>query len=563
MINPVIILKSNLQRIQGIVDFKQGKVTTVMPFIIFLVAMALGFFLFFNRYPLFHDEIINTYKAHTGLVFDYALRPVFYFLNYLFYHFLGNAPRSLTVAAVIYYAITAALLYAIGQRHFGLLGGFLCSFIFMFLPLVIHMGIRGMPHLPAGMFSVFMIYFLSKIFRISSGKMAGWYMFTIGIFGVVTLATHPTMIGISFALFLWAFVGWAFKGKWFTVFYPEILNRKHFFRLLVSFISAFVLLNLLYLYFDGRSYISILLAGITRTNNPVYSGYFQPWYYYLNKILLHGKVINISLLFIVGYYFIVRLMHRSKSAPDSSQRNFLFTVLVATVIFLVFISLSKWKFERVFVSFIPFYALSAGLIISFVVKGLINNKNAVIYSLLSFMLILAGGVWGVVSFNDYAKEVKDNIHKEKERYYGLYDQIQNLNVSKIGVIGGESYQAFARRYIIIADKEPVVLANNFSELKRTHDRNAMFKMLMSNEVEYFMMRSGENSLNDSTQQDYLKAFDWLVSVGATRLYSWRGLTDLWHFDQMQHSSEVDKNHSLGRQPVNMSGFSPRTVEGVK
>ena len=51
---------------------------------------------FFERVVLFHDEIINTAKASTGHIFDYELRPLFYFLNFASVEVLGNHPLAIS-----------------------------------------------------------------------------------------------------------------------------------------------------------------------------------------------------------------------------------------------------------------------------------------------------------------------------------------------------------------------------------------------------------------------------------------------------------------------------------
>lgn len=543
------------------VEYKPGRITTAMPFVIFVISLALGFFLFFNRYPLYHDEIINTYKANTGLVFDYALRPVFYFMNYLFYHFLGSSPRSLTLGAVFIYTITATLLYLIGQRHFGLLGGFLCSCIFLFMPLVIHTGIRGMPHLPAGLSAVIILFFLSKIYKTSSEKKAGWHTFAIGIFGVISLATHPTMIGISFAILLWAVVGWVFKVRWFRIFYPAVLKNKHYALLLAAFLGAFALLNLLYVYFDGHTYVSLLTAGIGRTNNPAYSGYFQPWYWYLFALIKQFQIINISVLLFVVYYLIARLAQKSKSNLNSSENSFLFTVLFISLIFLASISLSKWKFERVLVTFVPLYALSAGFIISYIVAWFLKNKNTVIYSILAVFIILISCFWGIVNFYDYAVDVKKNIHNSKERYYGLYDQIHNVKSQNIGVIGNKAQQIFALRYITLAGKQHVRLADNLLIINNNEDRNAMINTFLTENIDCFMIPTGRKSTRDSISQDYFEAFNHLVSIGATRQYSWRGLYELWHYDVIPQSTDFYKYLAVAQPRARIGVYGSKNEVG--
>jgi len=550
-------LKSHLGKFQNIVDSNPGKLSKTMPFVTFILAFALGFYLFFVRYPIFHDEIINTYKASTGLIFDYALRPVFYFLNYIFYHFLGGSPRSLTVAAVFYFAVTAMMLYLSGSKFYGLAGGLLCSFIFMSYPMVIQSGIRGMPHLPAGMFSALLLYFLSVIFTSSSAKKSALIVIAIGITGVIMLATHPTMMGIAFALVVWALIGWIFNGRYFSIFYPGILKRRHYVLLFATLVVSLSVLNILYLYFDGRSYVSILLAGIGKTNNSVYSGYHQPWFWYFTTLAKQGNPMNILLPLLILCFFLLVFAERRKTEWTSPTLKFIFTVLVTGMIFLISISMSKWKFERVLVSFSPFYALSAGLALGFLAKWSIRNLNAAIYSILLFLIMIFVVVWGVVSFSDYAGIRKKNADLDKENYYGLYDQVLNINAPDIGVIGNKAQQIFAMRYITLAGKSPVKVADGLGALNNDEGSAALTNALMAGKVEYFLIPTGRKSASGTVSQDYINAFHRLVSIGAARFYSWRGLYELWRFETIPQSSDFYKCLSIANPSTRIGVYGTK------
>ena len=540
MNRPGYMIRYLLEGLKGVVDTKPDKVRNAMPYAIFVFSMALGLFLFFDRYPMFHDEIINTFKANTGHIFEYALRPVYYFMNFIFYNLFGSSPLSLTLAAVIYYALTASLLYAIGQRYFGFLGGFLCSFIFMFMPLVIHTGIRGMPHLPAGLMSVVIMYFLSGLFAGRFNKRVSWYMALIGVLAIIMLATHPTTMGVSAALILWAVVGLMFKGRYFSIFFPTDMKRKHFVLLLTTIFVSFVLLNILYLHFNGRSYLFFLFSFFERSDKLIYESYFQPWNWYFLALLNHGKITNIFVLFLSLYFFINLIVCKRKLDLSSPSLKFVTTVLLSSMIFIITLSLSKWKFERVFVSFIPFYALSAGLTIGYVVSWFIKNKNSIVYSLLAFLLILAGGVWGMNSFSNYSIDTKKNIPNSMERYYGLYSQLLNANTTNIGVVGEITVQRFAMRYITIAGKSQVKIGDSLGELGSDEGLKELINNLVVENVEYFLIPTGRKTLGKNISDDYKTAFTQLVSAGATKQYSWRGLYELWRFDIIQQSSHFYK-----------------------
>lgn len=530
-------MKLFFKNLQLVVDSEEGRITKAMPFFILIISMALGFFLFFDRYPIFHDEIINTYKASTGLVFDYAMRPVYYSLNYFFYHFLGGSPRSLTIAALVYYAITASLLFSIGQRHVGLLGGLLCSIIYMFMPLVIHTGIRGMPHLPAGLMAIVILNFISKLFESPSDRSAVWYMMAIAIFSILMLATHPTMMGFFIATLLWAVAGFLFSGRYYRLFYPDVLKRKHFAIILISSIVTFALLNLSYRYFDGRYYLLLFLKAITNTNNTHLFPGTQPWFWYFSALIRHGSFINIIvILFVVGFFISIWSIKGQLDLQSPSLR-FLIISWASSLIFIVSISFINLKFERVFVSFIPFYALSAGLTMSYIARWFIKNGNSSLYSFVAVLMILAGVVWGAGNFVDHYRNSKIDPHKARERYYGLYSQLNNIVAPDIGVVGDSAAQVFARRYITIAGKKPVILADSLRELSNDNGSDTFKNALLAGNVEYFLIPTGRKSAREDLSNEYLSAFERLVSIGATKLYTWRGLIEIWHFDLIPQSSD--------------------------
>jgi hypothetical protein len=227
--------------------------------------------------------------------------------------------------------------------------------------------------------------------------------------------------------------------------------------------------------------------------------------------------------------------------------------LSLSFIIILSISFNKWKFDRVLVSFIPFYAASVGLITAFIAKWFIKNKNPVIFSMLAILLLFFISVRGGIYLYDYSLKVKKNLDYSIEKYYGLYSQIQNIKFNNVGVIGDTAAQVFASRYITIAGKNYIGLADNTNSFVNEKGINELISKLIENSIEYFLIPTGKKSKNDKVYQDYLEFYDQLISVGATRYYSWRGLFDIWHFDPVGQSSELIEH---------LSAAGPRTRIGV-
>ncbi len=182
-------------------DLLQGFVVGLA---VFILGMAISSYGFFERYPQYHDEMINTYKAEIGLVFDYALRPVAYWFNSFAYEYFGASPKSLLLMAAIMYSLTGLFLYLAGSKNFGVAVGVFCGLFFLLSPLILQAGIRSMPHIYSASFSSMFLYVFSAFWHEKGQYKAAVYAFLSSIFCLLTIYSHPTMVGFFIVLILWA-----------------------------------------------------------------------------------------------------------------------------------------------------------------------------------------------------------------------------------------------------------------------------------------------------------------------------------------------------------------------
>jgi hypothetical protein len=240
---------------------------------VFAIGLATALFGFFERYPLYHDEMINTFKAEIGLVFDYALRPLTYGLNYLAYEFFGSSPKSLLLMASFMYSFTGLILYIIGRRHFTVSIGLLCASLFLASPLIVSAGIRSMPHIYSAAFCALSLLVFSRLWTEQGAIKSSYWAILTGVCSVLTVSTHPTMLGIYVLLMTWGISGLVIRKYIFSSLFPENLNNRSLLIMLASGVVAFGILNIVYKVEYGRYYIEVLNSLFSKIDRNSFDNY--------------------------------------------------------------------------------------------------------------------------------------------------------------------------------------------------------------------------------------------------------------------------------------------------
>ena len=505
-------------------------IENLLPYLILFLALAIGFTGFFNRFPIFHDEIINTYKAHTGLIFDYALRPAFYFINYISYHFFGQSPISLTVASVFSFAITTFLLYRISYEHYGIIAGLVCASVFATSPLVFNIGIRGMAHIHAGMLAIVVVYFISLAFNEISSRRVTMYLAASGFFMVIMLAVHPTMLAFFVPLLGWALLGLFPKIQALNLFYPDHILRRHYLSMVLVCVISLFALTIMYAVYYQQNYLSAFAAAISKSNKSEFAHYFKPWYEYIVRVGIFALNINIALFVLTIYSGGVFFMSRTRGEIQLLNYKFALLALVLCICILTILSLSRWKFDRVLVSFMPIYALGIGLLFGALYRWLRGQQFAQFSSLFVFSLTLLMMAFGAASLYNNVINMNTQVSNARQKYFAFYSELANIPNPILGFISAGkndnkdmkpvmSYAVITGKRLINLGDIPSVLSSGSTEKDRFQS------LIISNKLTHFIMRSIDKL--DLTEQQHVELKYLFNAIGARKVYVWRNLYDMW------------------------------------
>lgn len=521
--------------------------------IVLLIAIFIGTYGIFDRYLFFHDEIINTYKAHIGLIFDYALRPVFYSFNVIGYKMFGHSPNSLILLSFFCYLIITTIIFAISDRVYGKFAGLLSALVFIFSVIIFHIGIRAMPHMLAGLFSVLSLSFLF-IKNQSVTIKKNYFYFLSGIFSVISLATHPTMLAYLFALNSLFF----FQSIREFIVSKKIIKNCYVWGLFGSFIS-FVILSVVWFFTYQNHYISGFFSFTNRIWDVQYDRYFQPWFFYINSLYANEKISLLLLiaLMLFSCYYAYLFFRRNKFRAILDDIKPVLLVLYVTICSFFLISLATWKFDRVLVSFMPLLSVCIGFLGGFIarVHRLLKYKyvNWVMSSVIIFVIVFAGSYEISTKVNFY----RNNSDHFRHKYFSLYSSLSNIADTKIGFIGSEKLprnKNFITRYFTLSDKEMIDFGYIESYINNNEKIKILKTQMTNNSISYFVTPSIHKiklSLEEYKQWQLITK-----ELSAVPVFNWRNIITIWKTDCFTNDIEDEflfYIKSIGKEKIAIYG----------
>ena len=490
--------------------------------LIFIVGSLL--YKFFDRSAMFHDEIINVAIGKNADIFNYASRPVFYTINTLGVRFLGIDTLALSFAAYVAFVICAAYTYHYMKRDFGALAGVAGVAALAWSGLIYYIGIRGMPHLYPAVFFMAALYHYHQV-PISR---QGWlHHGLLSVLLWLTLLSHPTALALLVGFF--AMVGLDALRAW------SALGTKAVARILLTWsipmMALWGVVEALYYAFSigHRSYAGYWIAGLHKTSSDTYQHYFEPYGFYFEKLATMLQPL-MALLVILGLWLAWKMWHDRKNssvfAADGWSRAT--SLLVVAVVSVTVISLDKWKFDRVLVTFVPVVMLSIVYLI-FRVAESISWRRQLLFAISAGFVVIASAT----SFVGQAKAGESGFLSRYQVYSASFDAIRHLAVPSIGYIG-DVRDLRGAAYPVQGSGKTMEMMKLSREA--AGDESAMARELMAAGNRYVII----SMLGD---QQTIRIFHRLAhSVGFSRkaIFSSRQAYELWELSPNYLGQEVEE-----------------------
>ena len=494
-----------------------------------IVTAALALFALHKKTMAYHDELINTYKASIGLLFDYALRPVFYGVNALAYRYIGPDYFSLVLAAGFSFVLTAMAIHRTVLQATGSWASFLAPVLFVSYIHTYQDGIRAMPHIhmAALMALTLMCYFASRNPTAPTWKTAASASLC-GVFACLCLLSHGTALAFCAGLFavltghlLLGFLKTdnGYRWKW-TPLYT-----------LAGFTGALIAADRLFSRSTGRSYfvwqINTLSPASGKIHDPAFEKYHQAFPYYGVWLFSEYKWLFLvaGTLLLVWVVLTVKRFHKAGfriSLPSFVAHPFAPCALM-TAISLVMISTVSWKFPRVLIGYAPLYALT----IAFFVVGLGNGfskrfaARTFHCAVVALLALAAHNLWGQIRWMDTQSQ------KYAWKYSTPYKIVQALPGNQWGYIGPSDEGVSAFRTWA---RFPVSNQGTLTDLRSSAE--AFDGTSLCELAEQWEAKGIRNILvsAQTAPAETVEVRSLLRSLNGARIYTWRGLLEIWTLD---------------------------------
>jgi len=503
--------------------------------IILLLTFIIGSNGFFDRQPSYHDEIINTGKADIGLIFDYALRPLFYSLNIVWYELFGHHPRSIAFGSLLAYCLCSSCLYYIGKICYGPIAGIACSLSFLGMLIPFVHGIKAIPNLISGsLVLVSVAFFFSSFVKNKTllyNKNISISAFFAGVFAILALSAHPTAVSyvVSFgSLLVIVLLINHFSKKDFLI--EKMPSSGTCISTLAGLFISFLILCVLYHYFYGTNYLSAFFQVTDRVNvSEKYLKYHQKWYYYFElaleqqMLLLISICVNLTISALLFYYFASSFRTKPSAIPIVIVGYFLFCSLGL-------LSCSGWKFDRALNVVIGLLSLLSGLSFGLLLSFIISIKRPRLASLFSIFIVLFS-LYGVIPTYKAGVKITTDSAQYHHKYLSLSHAISLTKTRNIGYIGKKKYTMHSmNNFIIISDKQLVEFETADDYLNITNPTEHLKKRLVQSKTNYILLNTKSGNASADSMELLKKTFK---ELNGHLVYNWRELAELWRFDNLQ------------------------------
>ncbi len=472
---------------------------------------------FFERPVLFHDEIINVYKAQRPIVFDYAARPVFYLLNYFSASVLGDHPLSLSFVMLLVSLVGGWLSFLLAKRYYGYAAGIAAAAAYCWLGWIHTTGISAMAHMLPATLTVLALYLYM---RKQEGQVHWLDQIWLSLLLWAMLLSHPTAVAYFLAFFgLIAFdLVESWRGRRITF---QALLSSGACWVLIS-VAVWIAIEAFYATFSGGSYAGAWLRSLEKTASSGFSKYFQPYSYYFQLFAQRFWILIVALLAALAWLVVSRLVGQSKAdAPilrgDQGGGTIAVKLVVFSVVSICIVSTQTWKFERVAATFAP--VASLGLVcVTFYALGQARRGGAVLKPLFATLIVAVSGYIFVQDSSSFAS----SLHKHRNTYSSFLEVVRASESEAVAYVGDWSDKARRRIPLMSAAGTGRQLKPAGTWPATRSDAETLVKKLERDGRRHLLVDLGKDGRGAETLRSYL------YSTRSQRLASyWRGGYELW------------------------------------
>jgi len=526
--------------------------------VVLLGSASAALYGFNNRVVIYHDEIINTYKAGQGIIFDYAQRPLYYLLNHLAVGFFGLDVESLVLLSAILFVATAIALYHTGRTFAGTIPAFLGVATYCTSAIVLEHGIRGMPHMSSALaLTLTLCLVLRGETAIDRRRQRRLYLVG-GLMAILAFATHTTMAGLLLGLGVWS-VGrdlYKWRSERFQSFSWRFFPRV--WAVLGMMGGGLVLVVWFDLAQGTQSMVKGLVSGIqwVQKGDAVTHHYGKPWYFYF-EVLRN----DLGFMAFFGWSVVCALAagisnvwHR-EGQPQGEQSLYRQSQTVLLLLFvlsfsnLALLSFVRWKFARVLAGQIPMFALLVAAVTTWAFEHLEARQRqrpwlvGKVAPVLSMVLVLGVGVSTLRSVDQRWESIAD---RKRHLYTSLYEILRHLPRSeRIGHLGGSKHRNRLRRFVLAADREWLDGGDGLSSADELEE------WVLTEDIEYLLTQPQKG------RADWLPAGGVLQTIRFEHIYNYRGYADLWQVQFLEFDSTLENAFAKlpRRTPIGVFGVS--------
>ncbi len=486
------------------------------PLLVASMAVVAGLIGVFDRSLAFHDEILNTSKAMRMVVVDYAMRPVLYGINVVAIRLFGNHTYALVMLSLISLVITALCLYDICTRYFSAAIGFLSVFTYLSVDMVRHFGVRAMPHMNAGMFTMLSLCCALACFSETQPRKQRMLAFAAGFLAIVSFSTHPTMAGYLVGLCTWAAMTWFLSLSKRTSQSPFACTIRPALWIAIGVATALASLFVIYAIWYHESYLTAWISFAKLPQGPEHARDIT--FFYVHA-LLNTSSLPVALL--IGAILIMALQRFTNRAAVGEVENpkgrafALGMPLYCLIVGTAMVSLNQWEHPRLLVSYVPFVSLSFACWFA-AASGVVRAWLPQTWSrVLLTTVVVAVAVTSVSNVHRAAVEDKKQDPTTRQDYLAFYEALRNIRDPRIGVLSGREGLVSKVQFFNAAGLEWVSMKPN-DEVAKFDSLEILRAHLIDLEIRYLYW-----DLHKTTSEEYAKISKDLRAIGGGISYKWR------------------------------------------
>jgi hypothetical protein len=438
-----------------------------------IVAMISALLLIFSKPIIFYDELINSTKASIFHIFDYALRPGYYYFNALVWRFSGESYYSLRLSSAIIYFSSALIIFKLVKSLTNNMFALQAVIIFLWTGKFWLLTTTAMPHVLSYFVEIILIYLISS--HINKFNIYNALIFILLIY--VALMIHPTNLSFIVPTYFCYLIYVLRNGS-----LHQKLKRV---SVIVSVsVGILLLINYLYQLKMGKGYLSYWAESLVKIKNPdLVARYAKPFsFYYLEMYSWYGSIL---LAFIIMFVLLLyRGIHKFKELHDiTKQISFYISLTFIFLISILILSSTAWKFDRLLMIVHPIFSIWGSLTLFIFLNSYykkFSSKLGFIATCVITLLLVSNFLSTVHSLNLN----KNKIDLIASFIRGLPDKEVYYLGQRSGMWRGQTQAGFSSKQIISLDPyNRVRISNDACTTQQLFDASKSSYILIHNSID--------------------------------------------------------------------------------